>query len=304
MKKMDRYSGEANTWPWQDLLIFFNSYPELFSSNAKLAKELRNRLETLLEEERKELSRTDLEAVFVLKLILLCPELCEIKGRPGFEWVAQNFQEMLAKQAIALGLGLKEKDLSPSSAKVGKSSRRKRIDTSFQNLLQVAKRDLSRLGAPAELARDLLRAQNVKIFEMIYGWNKATAKRFVAGLEGVEKAGSDAIGKRIQVNIGSPRKPQWIDISDPYKQSENGLNPPSVKPEILSADSYAPSDRVIQRSLDNVRDAKLELIVESIKTNVPDPFGAEKWKILVVPRSFRQVMDKCRRVDKKGKNGL
>lgn len=303
MKKMDPYSGKANTWPWQDLLILFNSYPELFFSNAKLAKELRNRLETLLEQERKGLSRTDLQAVLVLKLILLCPELCEIKGRPGFEWVAQNFHEMLAKQAIALGLDLKEKDLSPSSSKVGKSSRRKRIDTSFQNLLQLAKRDLSRLGAPAELARDLLRAQNVKMFEMIYGWNKATAKRFVAGLEGVEKAGPDAFGKRIQVNIGPPRKPQWIDVSNPYKQSVNGVNAPSVESEIFYADSYAPSDRVIQRSLDNVRDAKLELVVEPIKTNDPNHFGAEKWKILVVPRPFRHVMDQCPREQKETKDG-
>ena len=46
-----------------------------------------------------------------MKLVLLCPELCECQGREGLEWVAEEVKGILERQAVALGLGLKERDL-------------------------------------------------------------------------------------------------------------------------------------------------------------------------------------------------
>ena len=72
--------------------------------------------------------------------------------------------------------------------------------------------DLKSLGRPSDLARDVQRAKLVEIIKMNFGWNKTQAKRYVAALEGADKAGSAAKGRRIQVNVGTEKRPRLIDL--------------------------------------------------------------------------------------------
>lgn len=281
MKEEIRFRGNPDDWPWQDLLVLFNSFPELFRSDAERARSIRSRIKELLEHERDSLP-PELRGLFVLKLLLLCPEFCEFQGREGFEWVAEEFRDILDRQAIALGLGLKEKDLYSRGRTTGRSGHRKFADCSFQGYLEIALNDLKSLGRPSELARDIHRAELVEVIKMNFSWNKTQAKRYVAALEGAEKAGAAARGRRIQVNIGTDKRPRLIDLARQGDRPETGPNA-----KILDVSQYEPSARQIDRSLENVKKQGLTLVIEQENGQT---------KITVVPRRFLPIIRDCRKV--------
>jgi hypothetical protein len=278
-KRAKRFEGPPAEWSCEDLLFLFTSYPELLASSAPTAGKIRGRLKELLEQERDSRS-SDLTAVLAVKVLLLCPQIFELKAREGFEWVAEKIHSILELHALAVGLGVAEPDLAPGSNKFRGPGKRKG-DSSLKGYLREAMK--ARVGNPSELGNDILRVILVKTVEITQGYEKSEAERYIAALEGVQKAeGSELKGKRVQVDIGTTQTPHLVDIS---RVIDNPMTIPTVESEVFDPNTYAPSEREVDRSFENIKNQGLELVVEG-ENGTP--------RIMIVPGAFLPIIRQCR----------
>lgn len=190
-----------------ELLVCFSLNSDLFTDESDEAKASRERLKELLDKEKAEKSLI-LRAVSVIKVILQCPEIIEVRGKPGFEWVAHEFSEMLKRQSAARSYGLREEELydqkRPKRRYRGGISRR---EATFIGLIGTAWQDLGRKGHPAELGRDLRRTIAVRTFQKELSVDQASAVRMLAEAEQkLESADSSQVSME-GVNVGTATRP-------------------------------------------------------------------------------------------------
>lgn len=270
----------------EELLEVFNAFPDLFSCDAPGAKVLQDRLKVLIEREREEASRDDLRALFSWRLVLKCPEILEINGRPGFEWVADEFKKMLARQAIARNYGLVEAELYSTGRQKSGNQNRQRSDLTFQGLLRIAS---AKIGRPSELARDLQRAVLVQTYRRILGLGKTQVLRYIAGIEAVQKAGDKLNGKMIRINIGTDHRRKYMTFryGKAFWKDNRSMQPPT-KEKIFDAEYSTSKLRQIDGSLQNVKRRGFELVeITDMRDNKAEWHGA----IIPVPRSYKTFLE-------------